>query len=102
MFACCVLNRVGVTPLDLTGADADNIEVSIEVQGTQFSFVVTEYVTERGVVGISTMICRRGQIVHDEQFGFQDKEAGVPMADPLWVSIVPFWSMTLATPRSRC
>ncbi len=35
------------------------------------------YVTERGVAGISTMISRRGKIVHAEQFGFQDTEAAV-------------------------
>ena len=49
------------------------------------------YVTERGVVGISTMISRRGQIVHSEQFGFQDKEAGTPLADD---TIFRIYSMT--------
>jgi CubicO group peptidase (beta-lactamase class C family) len=42
--------------------------------------VMESYVTERGVVGIGTMIARRGEIVHDERFGFQDREAGIPMA----------------------
>ena len=53
--------------------------------------VMESYVTERGVVGISTMIARRGEIVHDEQFGFQDKEAGVPMAPD---TIFRIYSMT--------
>jgi CubicO group peptidase (beta-lactamase class C family) len=53
--------------------------------------VMESYVTERGVVGISTMISRRGEIVHDEQFGFQDKEAGVPMAAD---TIFRIYSMT--------
>ncbi|MGB7877575.1 MAG: serine hydrolase domain-containing protein [Ilumatobacteraceae bacterium] len=53
--------------------------------------VMESYVTERGVVGISTMIARRGEIVHDEQFGFQDREAGVPMAPD---TIFRIYSMT--------
>ena len=38
------------------------------------------YVRERGVAGISTMVSRRGQVVHTAQFGYQDKEAGIPMS----------------------
>lgn len=53
--------------------------------------VMESYVTERGVVGISTMVSRRGEIVHDEQFGFQDKEAGTPMAPN---TIFRIYSMT--------
>ena len=53
--------------------------------------VMESYVTERGVVGISTMVSRRGEIVHDEQFGFQDKEAGTPMAPD---TIFRIYSMT--------
>jgi CubicO group peptidase (beta-lactamase class C family) len=53
--------------------------------------VMESYVNERGVVGIRTMICRRGVIVHDQQFGFQDKEAGVPMAAD---TIFRIYSMT--------
>ena len=53
--------------------------------------VMESYVTERGVVGISTMIARRGEIVHDEQFGFQDKEARIPMAPD---TIFRIYSMT--------
>ena len=49
------------------------------------------YVAERGVVGISTMISRRGQIVHSQQFGFQDKEAGTALADD---TIFRIYSMT--------
>ena len=41
--------------------------------------VMQSYVDDRGVVGISTMISRRGQIVHAEQFGYRDKEAGLAM-----------------------
>ena len=36
---------------------------------------------DRGVyAGVSTLIARHGRIVHAELFGWQDKEAGTPMA----------------------
>ncbi len=53
--------------------------------------VMESYVSERGVAGISTMISRRGEIVHAEQFGFQDTEAGTPMAAD---TIFRIYSMT--------
>ncbi len=53
--------------------------------------VMESYVTERGVVGISTMVARRGEIVHAEQFGFQDKETGTPMTPD---TIFRIYSMT--------
>ena len=53
--------------------------------------VMESYVGERGVAGISTMISRRGEIVHAEQFGFQDTEAGTPMAPD---TIFRIYSMT--------
>jgi CubicO group peptidase (beta-lactamase class C family) len=53
--------------------------------------VMESYVDERGVVGISTLISRRGKIVHAEQFGFRDKEAGRPMTDD---AIFRIYSMT--------
>ncbi len=53
--------------------------------------VMQAYVDERGVAGISTMISRRGEIVHAAQFGFQDREAGTPMAPD---TIFRIYSMT--------
>jgi CubicO group peptidase (beta-lactamase class C family) len=53
--------------------------------------VMESYVAERGVVGIATMVSRRGEIVHDERFGFQDKEAGVALAPN---TIFRIYSMT--------
>ncbi|HUS43600.1 MAG TPA: serine hydrolase domain-containing protein [Ilumatobacteraceae bacterium] len=53
--------------------------------------VMESYVTERGVVGISTMVARRGEVIHDERFGFQDKEAGIPMTPG---TIFRIYSMT--------
>lgn len=53
--------------------------------------LMESYVSERGVAGISTMVGRRGEIVHAEQFGFQDTEAGVPLAPD---TIFRIYSMT--------
>jgi len=53
--------------------------------------IMQAYVEERGVVGISTMISRRGQIVHAEQFGHRDKEAGLPMTPD---TVFRIYSMT--------
>jgi CubicO group peptidase (beta-lactamase class C family) len=53
--------------------------------------VMETYVRERGVAGISTMVSRRGRIVHAAQFGFQDKEAGIPMSAD---TIFRIYSMT--------
>jgi CubicO group peptidase (beta-lactamase class C family) len=53
--------------------------------------IMESYVTERGVVGISTMVARRGELVHAEQFGHQDKEAGTPLAAD---TIFRIYSMT--------
>ena len=39
--------------------------------------VMESYVNERGVVGISTLISRRGQVVHAAQFGFATGTEGV-------------------------
>lgn len=37
------------------------------------------YVERCGFAGISTLVARRGQIVHFEQVGHQDREAGTPL-----------------------
>jgi CubicO group peptidase (beta-lactamase class C family) len=61
------------------------------VRLARIASVMESYVNERGVAGISTMISRRGKVVHSEQFGFQDKEAGKPMAPD---TIFRIYSMT--------
>ena len=53
--------------------------------------VMQSYVDDRGVVGISTMISRRGEIVHSAQFGHRDREADLPMTDD---TIFRIYSMT--------
>lgn len=56
---------------------------------------ISEYmtqVTQKGSpVGISTMIARRGAIIHFEQFGFQDRENKIPMSSE---TLFRFYSMT--------
>jgi CubicO group peptidase (beta-lactamase class C family) len=49
------------------------------------------YVNDRGIVGISTLISRRGRIVHAEHVGFRDKEAGHPITAE---TIFRIYSMT--------
>jgi CubicO group peptidase (beta-lactamase class C family) len=47
---------------------------------------------DRGVyAGVSTVIARRGEIVHQGRYGFRDKEAGLPMAED---TIFRLYSMT--------
>lgn len=53
--------------------------------------IMEDYVTGRGVVGVSTMVARRGQVVHRGQFGFRDREAAKPMAAD---TIFRIYSMT--------
>jgi CubicO group peptidase (beta-lactamase class C family) len=49
------------------------------------------YVDNANYGGISTMVARRGQIVHASQVGWQDREAGVAMAED---TIFRIYSMT--------
>ena len=53
--------------------------------------IMQSFVDDRGVVGISTLVSRRGEIVHRGQFGHQDREAGVAMAAD---TIFRIYSMT--------
>src|SRR5215813_7221804 len=42
--------------------------------------VMQSYIDTRGFAGLSTMLSRRGQVVHFEQFGWQDKESRTPLS----------------------
>lgn len=53
--------------------------------------VMQSYVDKRGYAGIGVTIARRGQIVFEAQYGFRDKEAGLPMTDD---TIFRIYSMT--------
>jgi CubicO group peptidase (beta-lactamase class C family) len=72
-----------VTSPELVGMSTDRLQ--------RIAPVMRSYVDERGVAGISTMVARRGEIVHAQEFGFQDTEAGVPMAPD---TIFRIYSMT--------
>ena len=49
--------------------------------------VMQAYVDQRGFSGFSTMLARRGKIIHFEQVGWQDRETQTPMtADTIfWI-----------------
>lgn len=49
------------------------------------------YVAQQGFAGISTLIARRGHLVHAEQVGWRDKEAQLPMTAD---TIFRIYSMT--------
>jgi len=53
--------------------------------------VMQSYVDTKGYGGISTMISRRGRVVYADQVGWQDREAGTPMAEN---TIFRIYSMT--------
>ncbi len=71
-------------------AEPESVGLSSERLG-RITPVMQSYVQERGVVGISTLVSRRGKVVHAERFGDQDREAGVPLADD---TIFRIYSMT--------
>jgi CubicO group peptidase (beta-lactamase class C family) len=53
--------------------------------------VMQRYVDHANYGGISTMVSRRGKVIYADQVGWQDKEAGVPMAED---TIFRIYSMT--------
>ena len=50
-----------------------------------------KYVDQRGYPGFTTLVSRRGQLVHAERIGWQDREADVPLAED---TIYRLYSMT--------
>src|SRR4051794_20659675 len=53
--------------------------------------VMQSYVDQRGFAGISTMLARRGHVVHFEQVGWQDRESHTPLSAD---AIYRIYSMT--------
>jgi CubicO group peptidase (beta-lactamase class C family) len=49
------------------------------------------YVDRRGYAGVSTMLARRGQVIHFEQVGWQDRESQTPLTPD---TIFRIYSMT--------
>jgi len=53
--------------------------------------VMQKYVDQRGYAGLSTMLARRGRLIHCEQVGWQDRESQTPLSAD---TIYRIYSMT--------
>src|SRR5262249_13753727 len=53
--------------------------------------VMKSYVDHRGFAGLTTMLARRGRIIHFEQVGWQDRESRAPLSTD---TIYRIYSMT--------
>jgi CubicO group peptidase (beta-lactamase class C family) len=53
--------------------------------------VMQSYIDQHGFAGISTMLARRGRVVHFEQVGWQDRESRIPLSAD---TIFRIYSMT--------
>jgi len=71
-------------------ADASSVGMSA-ARLARIKPVMQAYVDQRGFAGISTMLALRGQLVHFEQVGHQDRETDTPLATH---SIFRIYSMT--------
>src|SRR3954466_66534 len=58
---------------------------------TRIAPVMQSYVDQHGFAGISTMLARRGQVIHFEQVGRQDRESHTPLSTH---TIFRIYSMT--------
>ena len=75
-------------------SDAVEKPETVGMSGRRLELVrpVMQSYVDRGVYsGISTLIARRGKVVHSEQFGWRDKEARSPMSAD---TIFRLYSMT--------
>ena len=75
-------------------SDAVEKPETVGMSGRRLELVrpVMQSYVDRGVYsGISTLIARRGKVVHSEQFGWRDKEARLPMSAD---TIFRLYSMT--------
>jgi CubicO group peptidase (beta-lactamase class C family) len=53
--------------------------------------IMQSYVDQRGFAGLSTMLARRGRVIHFEQVGWQDRESKTPLSAD---TIFRIYSMT--------
>ena len=72
-----------LTSPDSVGMNADRLEL--------IAPALQKYVDSCGYAGFTTLVSRRGQLVHSECIGWQDREAGVPLAED---TIYRLYSMT--------
>jgi CubicO group peptidase (beta-lactamase class C family) len=80
----------GEVPMSIDIASPESVGMS-SIRLDRIRPVMESYVRDRGVVGISTLISRRGRVVHAEQFGDRDREAGLPVTPD---TIFRIYSMT--------
>ena len=74
----------------MTQGSAESVGMSAARLG-RIRLVMQAYV-DRGIyAGVSTIVARRGIVVHKGQYGFRDREAGVPMTED---TIFRLYSMT--------
>jgi CubicO group peptidase (beta-lactamase class C family) len=68
---------------ELVGMDAARLE--------RIGPAMQAYVDRGTYAGVSTIVARRGVVVHEGQYGFRDREAGLPMTED---TIFRLYSMT--------
>src|SRR5215207_5931323 len=65
--------EAGLTSPESVGMSADRLEL--------IAPALQKYVDERGYPGFTTLVSRRGHLVHSGRIGWQDREAEVPLAE---------------------
>jgi len=58
---------------------------------TRIKPIIQSYIDQHGFAGISTMLARRGHVIHFEQVGWQDRESQTPLSPD---TIFRIYSMT--------
>jgi len=76
------MNRVIESP-ESVGCNAERL--------ARIKPVMQSYVDQRGYAGLSTMLARRGRVIHFEQAGWQDREKRIPLSAD---TIFRIYSMT--------
>src|SRR5215216_6364700 len=78
---CCIQWRY---TMGHTIESSESVGVSTE-RLARIAPVMQSYVDQRGFSGISTMLARRGRIIHFEQVGWKDRDTHTPLtADTLY------------------
>ena len=65
--------EAGLASPEPVGMSADRLEL--------IAPALQKYVDERGYPGFTTLVSRRGQLVHSGRIGWQDREADLPLAE---------------------
>ncbi len=78
----CAVNRA-IASAEAVGCSSERL--------ARIKPVMQAYVDRRGFAGVSTMLARRGQVIHCEQVGWQDRESQIPLSAD---TIFRIYSMT--------